>query len=287
MNLDRFNFPLFEEFDDNSGGGSGGDFTPDTEALALYEGETLEGAEEDNFSGATDDNQQQQQQTATPQFTPDMIARAVAEGVRGVMPQQRQQQQAMSDEEFRRQTKYYTVQAEKFAKFFPVPEGADPKTYHTEIAQFFQEMVDGTAGHATSVANLLAQMQAQQVSERFAPAMSAFEKQQYDNFVSSITKLDPALKGHEKTAQMAMDALAKSGYRSQGAQKDRVAIAKATVQLIRQFNPQFKLRGSGGGNRARAGGMTGSVNGAGATGGRSGNTGKQPQSPGMALYATR
>jgi len=266
--------PLFNQFNDDFGGGD--DFNVDTIDDDLSPGGSPdEGGEGDDVI----DDDEPSDTTPAGGIDYNKLAETVARSVAGAVPQQQQQQpQTMTDEEFRKHTKYFAVTPEHVQQLFNAD--ATPE----QRVQMLQSMLDGAVQHALSVAALMTKRTEMQFQQRLTPIEQERQTQARNKYVDGIVKLAPQLKSSRQVIEAAMTHLAQSGYQSQGLKQDQIAILKTVQGMMRTINPDFKLQlSSRGGNRANLPKSAGAVNGAGGSGG--GGNNKQVKSRGLAVFS--
>lgn len=264
------NFKLLDEDDDltmgNNGSGGNESLYDDDDSLndeQLFDDDG--DSEEFGSQSPEDDDASGQQPPQNQGFDYNALSRSLIEGLKPIMQNnQQQQQEQLTPEKFKELTKYYAVQKERVATLF------NPEATIEERMEALQEMLDGTATHAVSVAGLMSKRLESQMQSGLAPIHQQQQQQVLNKFITKVTRSSPALKGKDQFVQIAMQQMIAGGYQSQGEAKDIQNTLVHLKKMLRSANPNFKLtKPVRGGGRAGMPSQASSVNGAGGSGTRS------------------
>lgn len=255
--------PMDDEFD---GGGGGEEVYP-----MIEEGD--DGIAPDISEG---DQTQQQSQAAMPSFDPNQFAAAIAKGLRegqggGQQPQAPAQ---MSDEEYRKATKYFAVAEDHINALF------NSELPPAQRAAKLQEILDGAVQHALMVSAYQQRFAMEDFNKQLSPIFEDHKTRAQEKFIDSVVGKYPSLSKNRKLIAMAAQHAASSGMAGQGDPVQTVAsIVEAT---LRQSFPEFSL-----GQGRRANGnmpkMAGQITGGGG-GGSGGGNGGQPKKTFQTLF---
>ncbi len=313
---------LFED-GQSEGGQTGGEQQSNAQKLYGAKTEASSGGEESGSSGGGEEQQQtggeqqtrqgeqqtgeqrQQTQRTTQQreqaptlgagFAKEMATALREAGVGAPQQTQQTERKEMTDEEFRKVTRYYQVPAEDVIELFgkpPVDADADAETQKQQanawIAKrqaILQRQLDGMAQHSVILAGLQTKNTDQQLRSMLEPITAEQQQRKWDNTVKALVEAKPVLKSMPngagaKIIKVAYEALKAERYTPQGATaEERDAHATAAIyakvkELASLGNPNFNLdtapNTQAGGQRGggRAAGMASAVNGAGGSGGQ-------------------
>lgn len=256
---------LREQFDDN-GSDAGGDFEYDDSVSDLYE------PDGDASEGQPQVVQPPGQSSSAIDY--DRLGQTIARSVQP--PQQVQQPATMTDEEFRKHTKYFAVTPEHVNQLFNAELPVEQKM------QLLQQMLDGSVTHALQVANLSTSHRLEQVNQRFEPLLTERQQAAKDKFLGTLERISPSIKGQRPMLEFAIQKLRENGYQPQGEAADRKAIVSMFTALMKQSNPNFVLQRPSGGNGAGRVQSSSTVNGAGGSG--QGRGGPKAKSAAMAVF---
>ena len=239
--------------------------------------------EEDEVILFEDENQEDgeqggQQQTQAPGvFDPNVLSQAMANAMRQVMPQQKEPEKPLSEEEFAKLTKKF-VPGDEVAKAL-FGENATPQ--QTEA---LRSLVNGIYQHVYASTGMVLKGELDGVRSQLTPLQEQIAEQRASAFAADVVRSVPALKPYGQLVRGAMNHLQASGWRPSGAtQAEQVLETKKTIARlveaqVKQYNPNFSLRNDatvGAGGRAGMPRMAGMSGGAGGGGSNNGG-GKKP-----------
>lgn len=261
---------LMNEFDDDGDNG-GGDIDDALDDSLDDDSDLDEGYDSDK-----DDSSAERPagfRKVTPPVAPvdaAAIARAVAEGIRPMLPSQNQQPQQMSEEEFRKATDYFSVNPE-MAKQFATLLGLEVDDDRTgKLAGLLQSIVDGTARHALKTAGLMQGVLKEELASRVTGIETRHQQQATEKFLESVQTRYPALKAHRDILPDVLNQIKASGAKPKNAEEAAKLVAKAARDHIRKFIPDFMNS-----NSPKARRMAGSFTGGGASTGGFGAGGQK------------
>lgn len=222
-------------------------------------------------------------------FDYDKFSETLAKNLQKHAPAAKVEPAKMSTEDFRKATRYRQVTEDDVYSLFGKPEiedAAQLKAWLEPRAARLQDLIDGQASHAIEVNKILTQMAVKDALRQYEPILSAFQgakqRESVNTFIKGVVESNPALKGTEKIAELAIQQMKASGYESKGDEAaDRLMVVNVMQTILKAANPNFNMTSAGGGGsgspRARTNRMPGVLNGAGGSGagGDGGQTGKK------------
>lgn len=218
----------------------------------------------------------QQQQSAAPAA---IDYGKMAEAFRTVMPQQQQQTQPIQlspeqvEQQWRQQTKYPTITTDQLRPFF-----GDTTT--PEHVAAFDALMKPYLEHVFSGAALMQRFGNEELSERFAPALTMAQERKQEQFMGDTVKKYPALKGREQAIQIVIDQVrANGGLGHNNRDQGIMQIASMAEQMLKGFDPNFSLssgtQANSNGQYPRSAGMQNSGGGSPGSNGGGTNQGKK------------
>lgn len=232
----------------------------------------------DDESGQEVDNEEAGQQPQAPGvFDPNVLSQAMANAMRQVMPQQKESEKQLSEEEFAKLTKKF-VPGDEVAKAL-FGENATPQ--QTEA---LRSLVNGIYQHVYASTGMVLKGELDGVRSQLTPLQEQIAEQRASSFAADVVKSIPALKPFGQLVRGAMNHLQASGWRPSGAtQAEQVRETKKTIARlveaqVKQYNPNFSLRNEASmspGGRAGMPRMASMAGGAGGGGSNNGG-GKKP-----------
>lgn len=245
---------IMSEFDDDGGGDGGA-----ADDLSLDDDSNLDddlgaGGDDDLEEGGKGNPPTRVPSPVPSAIDPQIIAKAVGEAVRGVLPQQAPP--AMSEEEFRKATQYYAVNAD-FAKQFAKVLGVEVDDARAgELSKLLQSMIDGANNHALKTAGIMLGVTDEKYNKRVADLETRYQRQQTDKFIDQVTDKFPALKQYAQVLPEVLNQIKASGASPKDTNEAIKLVAKAARDHIRRFVPNF-MTAENPGVRRMAGSLTG------------------------------
>lgn len=175
------------------------------------------------------------QTPAVPVFDYDRLGQAVAQAI--PQPSAPPPQQAeMSEEDFRKHTKYWEPDQTYADELF------NPETSPQRRHQLLQQFAQNVYGHATTVNQLSGQALRGYFDERITPLMTKQQEAQLNDFNSRVETAYPSLKGKGQLMTAAIQQLNTEGFKARSAQEAHKAVAERAALLAQQVDPNFSLQ---------------------------------------------
>ncbi len=225
---------------------------------------------EGGSGGAAETQEGQQQASAAPAIDYSKMA----EAFKSVMPTPQQSQAPQmqltpeqQEQQWRQQTKYPTVTTDQLRPLF-----GDAVT--PEHVKAFDSVMQGYLQHVFAVNGHMVRFAGDELSERFAPALTMAQERKQEQFMNDTVKKYPGLKGREQALQIVIDQVrANGGLGHNNRDQGIMQIASMAEQMLKGFDPNFSLssgtQANSNGNYSRSAGM---VNGGGGSPGSGGGT---------------
>jgi hypothetical protein len=219
----------------------------------------------DQDADYSDDNGGHRQAPTQEQMIPLSAFNQMAAAFRPQAPQAAQQQ--MSQEDMDKALRVFKPTAKHIERLFNSDNLEDQVAVLSEILASQSEHTQTVMGYAM-------RMQQEQISQQYSPVLQMVEKQKMSQFVGGVIGQYPALKGHDRLVEQAIQTLKAQGYQPASGADAARAIAGQVESLIKTVNPNFSVSARpnqqrqqttmpamaslGGGNTGRASGAAGS-----------------------------
>lgn len=218
---------LFNRFEEDFSGVGDDGHDPADEADDPYDDGGSEGEDPDY----SDDGGQRQAATQE-QMIPLSAFNQMAAAFR---PQaQAPQQQQMSQEDMDKALKVFKPTAKHIERLLNVdsPE---------EQVAVLNEILSAQSEHMQTVMGYAMRMQQEQISQQYSPVLQMVEKQKMSQFVGGVIGQYPALKGHDRLVQQAIQTLKAQGYQPASGADAARAIAGQVESMVKMVNPNFSV----------------------------------------------
>jgi hypothetical protein len=169
-----------------------------------------------------------------PAMDPTAIAKAVAEGLRGVLPQQQQAQPQLTDEQLRQQLGVFTATEETYEQLL----GVKPDSPARVAA--LNNVLQAVAKQAVTISNLMTQKALADYQQSLNPYITAVQTAEADRQKSLFFKDYPQLTGFEQVVQEQYQLAKMSGIKFPTVEAARKYVADKAIERLKSVgvNPQ-------------------------------------------------
>jgi hypothetical protein len=169
-----------------------------------------------------------------PAMDPTAIAKAVAEGLRGVLPQQQQTQPQLTDEQLRQQLGVFTATEETYEQLL----GVKPDSPARVAA--LNNVLQAVAKQAVTISNLMTQKALADYQQSLNPYITAVQTAEADRQKSLFFKDYPQLTGFEQVVQEQYQLAKMSGIKFPTVEAARKYVADKALERLKSVgvNPQ-------------------------------------------------
>jgi hypothetical protein len=169
-----------------------------------------------------------------PAMDPTAIAKAVAEGLRGVLPQQQQTQPQLTDEQLRQQLGVFTATEETYEQLL----GVKPDSPARVAA--LNNVLQAVAKQAVTISNLMTQKALADYQQSLNPYITAVQTAEADRQKSLFFKDYPQLTGFEQVVQEQYQLAKMSGVKFPTVEAARKYVADKAIERLKSVgvNPQ-------------------------------------------------
>lgn len=247
------------------------DDNPEEEEEILgMEGEEGEGEVESQ----AEESEEEEVQQPSGGISPDDLHSIVASAVKSVTTPAAPAAKEMTVEEFRALSKYYGVTPKDLQEILGAQEDIDPKR-----ATALQKVLDAVTTHNMTMTQQMLGMLEDKLMQQLKPIQHASAEQAKTSWTQKFCASTPGLEKSQKLVNLAIDQLARSGYKPQGEAQDRATVLQVVNAISsaagRPLNVKVQQSQGGAVQRRARGNMPGTINGGGGGGSVAGQQGKK------------
>jgi len=221
--------PCFAPFDDDdSSGGSGFEPYVDDDD----KDEVIDGEEEEDDNDSSDDDDDDDKPAASA-FDGDALARAITQGLQPVL---QQQQPKLTREEIERQLGKPNPSVDLIKMI------RDPETAPEKALEALATLMNSQNEYLLKASGMAIDGRVQELNPQIEALKQHQRKAIEKDFVSSVVRKFPALKGKGPAITQAVQLLSKQGYQMKSESGARRDVANVAARLIKQFDTNFSLK---------------------------------------------